>query len=73
MTDLRIRIPKVDYCRVDDCRDYTEGSGLLCRKCKLEFLRIALDAWVREKVATATLTSKPKIVHSTPLSGFLSR
>ena len=73
MTDLRIRIPKVDYCRVDDCRDYAEGSGLLCRKCKLAFLRTALDAWMRKKVATTTLSRESKLVHSTPLSGFLSR
>ena len=73
MTDLRIRIPKVDYCRVDDCRDYAEGSGLLCRKCKLDCLRTALDAWMRKKVTTTTLSRKSKVVHSTPLSGFLSR
>ena len=73
MTDLRIRIPRVDYCVIDDCRQYAEGSGLLCRDCKLDFLKTALDAWMRKKVATTTLTSKPKLVHSTPLSGFLSR
>lgn len=73
MTDLRIRIPKVDYCRVDDCRQYAEGSGLLCRDCKLDFLRTALDAWMRKKVPTTTFPRKLKLVHSTPLSGFLSR
>jgi hypothetical protein len=68
MTDLRIRIPRVDYCR-----QYAEGSGLLCRDCKLEFLKIALEAWMRKKVPTTTLPRKSKLVHSTPLSGFLSR
>jgi hypothetical protein len=74
MTDnLRIRIPRVDYCMIDECTRYTEGSGLLCRDCKLEFLKIALDAWMGKKVTTTTLPRKSKLIHSTPLSSFLSR
>lgn len=73
MTDLRIRIPKVEYCRMEDCKNYADERGFLCRECKVDYVRIILDAWMRKKVAATTFPRKSEVVHSTPLSGFLRR
>lgn len=69
---LRIRIPKLEVCPVQDCEDYAREGELLCRHCTLDAIRYRLQTWMREKVATATLAGQPKLVHSPALRRFLS-
>ena len=68
---LRIRIPKLEVCPVQDCEDYVCEGELLCRHCTLDAIRYRLQTWMREKVAPATLASQPKFVHSPAFRRFL--
>jgi hypothetical protein len=68
MTDLRIRIPKVDVCQTPDCIEYTTHGDLVCRECK----RNQLETWMSEKVAPTTFPCESQLIHSTPLRRFLS-
>lgn len=64
MEALRIRIPKVYYCEAPKCKELIRFIGL-CAECELH-------AWMRQEMAATTLTSQPKIIHSTPLRRYLS-
>ena len=61
--DLRIRIPEVYPCMMEDCTQLTRK--IYCDKC-------ASDTRMRQEVAAATLTGQSKIVHGAPLRRYLS-
>ena len=65
MEPLRIRIPDIHYCCVEDCLELTRD--LLC-----EFCTELLYSGMGEEVSPTTLSCEPEVVHSTPLCRFLS-
>jgi hypothetical protein len=66
MEGLRIRIPKIDYCSVEDCYRLTPNS--ICKHCASKPFS---ESGVREEVSPATLPRQSQIVHSTPFRSFL--
>ena len=67
MEVLRIRIPNIHYCSEKDC--YELSRSMRCRECTL---KLFLNARVRQEMPATTLPRQSKIVHSTPLTRFLS-
>ena len=67
MEPLRIRIPNIDYCSVDDCFRLTRN--VVCKHCASKPFS---DSRMCQEMSPATLPRQPKIVHSTPLRRFLS-
>jgi len=68
MEGLRIRIPQIFHCFVDDCIEYTRSTTYICRKCRTKMLL----ARMREEVAAAALARESQIVHGTTLRRHLS-
>ena len=60
MEPLRIRIPRIFQCRSESCTRYLRAENALCSHC-------FLDTRMREKVTTAALPNKTKLVHRTSL------
>lgn len=67
MEPLRIRIPDIHYCSMEDCIRLTRNS--VCNHC---IYQVFSHTWMRQEMSPATLPRQPKIVHSTPLCRFLS-
>lgn len=63
MEGLRIRIPQVFVCKMDDCREYTSNTRYICRKCRIAILLSRM----REEMASAAFTREPELVHRTAL------
>jgi hypothetical protein len=68
MEGLRIRIPQIFHCFVDDCIEYTRSTTYICRKCRTKMLL----ARMREEVTPATFARETKTIHSPPLRRYLS-
>ena len=67
MEGLRIRIPIVYCCVVDDCTGYSRYLDGICWGCKLRSL-----SWMRKEMTTTTFSGKSELVHSAPLRRYLS-
>lgn len=65
METLRIRIPLIYYCSTEDCFRLTRFS-------KCSFCSQPLATRMRQEMTPATFPRKTQLVHSPPLSGFLS-
>ena len=66
---LTIRIPRIQLCSSEDCFNFSRY--IYCNRCYAE--DYSLDIRMCEEMTPAALPSKPKIIHSTPLSSDGSR
>jgi hypothetical protein len=67
MEPLRIRIPDIHYCSVEDCVRLTRNS--VCKHCVFKTFS---DPRMRQEMSPATLPRQSKVIHSPPLRRFLS-
>jgi hypothetical protein len=66
METLRIRIPQIYSCSSEDCFRLTRFPK--CSFCSNPYLATRM----RQEMTPATFPRKTQVVHSPPLSGFLS-
>lgn len=66
---LRIRIPRIQQCSNEHCFNFSRY--IYCNRCYAE--DYSLDIRMCEEMTPTALPSKPKVIHSPPLSGDGSR